>query len=342
MRTGQERHDNDRPQKSGRNFRLLPMWLLSWLFLLLILSSCRYATPVVETENLSQNARDSLHYLYRYHYTFGTNLEVRRDSVALVCLPLKGRFFHLYRGDKAVVTEFAIHPADSVDSVWVRLAASQEVQGWLRECELKEMLMPSDSISQIVCFFSDGSFPYFAAVSLVMLVAWGCFLARHRRLKRVCLDDIDTVYPLLLCLLTAFTAVLYAAMQLFWPEMWEHFYFNPTLAPWEVPLPLSLFLLGVWLMLVLLLAVADELFHRFSPSMALLCLLGWVPACIACYCFFVWTASFYAGFLLFPLFAGLCIGRMIRVLRKPRYRCGNCGNRLDGTGVCPHCGAVNE
>lgn len=41
----------------------------------------------------------------------------------------------LYRGDRVVVAEFAIHPADSVDSVWVKLAHSQEVQGWLRESE---------------------------------------------------------------------------------------------------------------------------------------------------------------------------------------------------------------
>ena len=35
----------------------------------------------------------------------------------------------LYRGDRVVVAEFAIHPADSVDSVWVKLAHSQEVLG---------------------------------------------------------------------------------------------------------------------------------------------------------------------------------------------------------------------
>ena len=33
----------------------------------------------------------------------------------------------LYKGDRVVVAGFAIHPTDSVDSVWVKLAHSQDV-----------------------------------------------------------------------------------------------------------------------------------------------------------------------------------------------------------------------
>lgn len=115
--------------------------LRSLLFCILYFScfialvSCHYSRPNLEDEHLSKETRDSLAYLFERHYTWNTNLEVLADSVNLACLPVKDCYNMLYRGDRVVVAEFAIHPADSVDSVWVKLAHSQEVQGWLRESE---------------------------------------------------------------------------------------------------------------------------------------------------------------------------------------------------------------
>lgn len=73
----------------------------------------------------------------------------------------------LYRGDRVVVAEFAIHPADSVDSVWVKLAHSQEVQGWLRESEMMHAFVPTDSISQAIYLFSDTHASYLSLFCLV-------------------------------------------------------------------------------------------------------------------------------------------------------------------------------
>lgn len=108
--------------------------------------------------------RDSLTYLYERHYTWDTNLEVKTDSVQLELLPVKGAYYQLHRGDRVVVAEFAVHPADSIDSVWVKLAHSQEVQGWLRETDLKRAFVPTDSISQAIYVFSDTHASYFIVV----------------------------------------------------------------------------------------------------------------------------------------------------------------------------------
>ena len=54
--------------------------------------------------------------------------------------PDKDTFIQLNRGDRVVVAEFAVHPADSVDSIWVKLAHTQDEQGWIREKELKKSL----------------------------------------------------------------------------------------------------------------------------------------------------------------------------------------------------------
>ena len=94
--------------------------------------------PTLDDEGMSAGTRDSLTYLYDRHYTLNTNLEVVQDSVVLACLPVKDCYNTLYKGDRVVVAEFAIHPADSVDSVWVKLAHTQEIQGWIGEREMMQ------------------------------------------------------------------------------------------------------------------------------------------------------------------------------------------------------------
>ena len=102
-------------------------------------------------------------------------------------------------------------------------------------------------------------------------------------------NDIDSLYPLLLCLLMAFCATIYESIQVFAPETWQHFYFNPTLSPFKVPLVLSAFLMGIWVFIVVLLAVLDDLFRQLSPAAAVFYLLGLASCCIFCYFFFILT-----------------------------------------------------
>ena len=45
-----------------------------------------------------------------------------------------------------------IQPADSVDSVWVKVARDQETMGWVHEKELLEKVVPVDSVSQFIHF----------------------------------------------------------------------------------------------------------------------------------------------------------------------------------------------
>ena len=41
-----------------------------------------------------------------------------------------------YEGEKLVVAEFMVQAADTVDSVWVKVARDQETMGWVRGGEL--------------------------------------------------------------------------------------------------------------------------------------------------------------------------------------------------------------
>lgn len=317
------------------------------LFLTLVLSgvfliSCHYPRPDLKAKGLDRKTRDSLSYLYERHYTLNTNFEVRQDSVTIECLPVKDCYNTLHRGDRVVVAEFAIHRKDTVDSVWVKLAHTQDVQGWIREKTLKRAFVPTDSVSQFIYFFSDTHASYFVVVFALFIAAWIFRLFRRKQLKMVYFNDIDSLYPLFLCLLMACSATIYESMQIFVPETWEHFYFNPTLSPFKVPFILSVFLLSIWLFVIVLLAVLDDLFRQLSAAAAFFYLLGLASCCIFFYFFFILTTHIYIGYFFLLVFIVVFVKRTHFTFVTYRFSCGNCGQRMKSKGVCPNCGAINQ
>lgn len=318
------------------------IFFLFYSLLAVLLASCHYPRYDLADESLSGRTRDSLTYLYERHYTWGTNLEVQVDSVSLACLPVKDRYSMLYRRDRVVVAEFAIHPKDSVDSIWVKVAHSQKIQGWLRESDMMRAFVPTDSISQAIYLFSDTHASYFIIIFALFVAAWLFRAFRRKQLKLVYFNDIDSAYPLLLCLLMAFSATIYESMQVFVPDTWEYFYFNPTLSPFKVPFILSVFLISLWLFVIVLLAVLDDLFRQLSSAAAVFYLLGLASCCIFCYFFFILTTYLYVGYIFLIAFLWIFFKRFRASLVSSRYRCGKCGQKITGKGVCPHCGAVNE
>lgn len=316
-------------------------WMVNLLLCLLLFSSCHYPCPDFSAKDLSARAKDSLKYLHEQHFTWNTNLELTEDSLALECLPIKDAFIYLSKGDRVVVAEFAVDPADSVDSVWVKLAHTQEKQGWIRAKNLKESFVPTDSISQAIHLFSDTHASYFVIIFALFV---GVYLFRaflRKQLRMVYFNDIDSIYPLFLCLLMAGSATVYETMQVFVPDTWEHFYFNPTLSPFKVPFILSLFLTGLWLFMVVALAVLDDLFRQLTPAAAIFYLLGLMSCCIFCYFFFILTIPIYIGYVFLGCFIWVFV-KKVRWNSRYKYRCGECGQKLREKGICPHCGVINE
>ncbi len=322
-------------------FRKLCVALCYSVMTLFLFAACHYPRPDLSAEGMSNKTKDSLTYLFERHYTYNTNLEVQTDSVVLERLPVKDSFVSLHRGDRVVVAEFAIHPADSVDSVWVKLAHSQEIQGWMRETELIKSFVPTDSISQFIYLFSDTHASYFVIVFALFVGVYLFRAFRRKQLQMVYFNDIDSIYPLFLCLLMAFSATIYESMQVFVPDTWQHFYFNPTLSPFKVPLVLSVFLLSIWIFLIVFLAVLDDLFRQLAPAAAVFYLLGLTSCCIFCYFFFILTTHIYIGYLFLFCFVWL-FAKKLHKSNGYKYRCGRCGGKLREKGVCPHCGAINE
>lgn len=326
---------------TGFNIKKLCVTLCYSVVSLLLLAACHYSRPDLDDEQLSEERRDSLLHLYEQHYTLNTNLEVRADSVELERLPIKDAYVTLHKGDRVVVAEFAVHPQDSVDSVWVRLAHTQDIQGWVSDRKLRESFVPTDSISQFIYLFSDTHASYFVIIFALFVGAYLLRAFLRRQLQMVYFNDIDSIYPLFLCLLMAFSATIYESMQVFTPDTWQHFYFNPTLSPFKVPFLLSVFLLSIWLFIIVFLAVLDDLFRQLSPAAAVFYLLGLMSCCIFCYFFFILTTQIYIGYVFLACFICLFV-KKVRRGTGYKYRCGNCGQKLRAKGVCPRCKAVNE
>lgn len=315
---------------------------LSALFLLCMVTSCHYPGPDMSDWDIPQRTRDSLTYLTEHHYTLNANFKVEADSLPLEQLPVKDVFRNVYKGERIVVAEFMTQPGDSIDSLWVKVAHNQEVQGWIRESTLLENIVPVDPVSQFIHLFSNRHAVYFIVVFLLFAVYILCRAIRKKQIRLVYFNDIDSIYPMLLCVLLAFAATLYGTMQSFIPDTWEHYYFNPTLNPFKLPPLLSMFIASIWLIIVVSLALLDDLFHQVSIANAFFYLLGLSAVCIFCYLFFIYTTSFYIGYLFLLLLVFLFVVRARRSIGLYTYRCGNCGAKLRNKGECLHCGAINK
>ena len=94
--------------------------------------ACQYPSPVTPSGDMPQKKRDSVNYLIERHYTLNSNFEVTSDSLMLQQLPLVD-VLPVFKGERLVVAEFMIQAADSVDSVWVKVARDQEtMDGYMK------------------------------------------------------------------------------------------------------------------------------------------------------------------------------------------------------------------
>ena len=330
---------------------LLTMRMMALALLCALLSTSCYQQGQLTPDawDLTQRQLDSISFYTTHHYTQNYNFLVRGDSLLLIVqhptevvngLPVDT--FSVAHGTRLVVADITTMPADSIDSVWVKVARDQHTLGWVHERELLAQVSPDTPISQFIDFFSDTHMLILLAI-LVLVVA--AFLVR--RLMRlgahvVHFNDIASFYPTLLCLFVATTAVFYSSIQLFAPESWRHYYYHPTLNPFAVPLHLSLFLLSVWAMFLVAVATVDDVRrHLPTPGDALFYFLGLMGVCAIDYVVFSVSTLYYLGYPLLVAYYVFSLRRWHRQ-RLPRYQCGQCGALLFDKGTCPHCGAVNE
>ncbi len=355
--------------------------MLAGCFLLLSMASCYQQQQRVKTPfEFTERQLDSLTFLSSHHYTNNFNFVVSSDSLVLqrstpseVVNGQAVDSFAAYRGAHLVVADIRQYPKDDdervegsgaqgnvvdpdaqtpygvargitrfpSDSVWVELANDTSAFGWVRETELMQRAQPDDPISAFISNFSDVHRLIFLGIIAFFSSAYLLRSLTRRKAHIVHLNDIPSFYPTLLCLLVAFSASLYAGIQTFVPQMWQHFYFHPTLNPFSVPVPLNIFLCTVWAMLVVAIAAADDVRKQLPPVEAMLYLGGLAAVVAICYIVFSVASFYFVGYILLVLYAYYALRQYFKH-SMARYRCGRCGAKLQRKGRCPVCGALNE
>lgn len=316
---------------------------------LLLLSSCYNRGQLSpDAWDLTERQLDSISFYTTHHYTQNYNFQVRVDSVPLIVqLPVEAinempiDTLMVYRNDHIVVADITTVPVDTIDSIWVKVARDQQTFGWIHEHDMLLAVSPDDPISEFIDVFSDVHLLVFLTFVVAVVAAYIYRRQMRRQAHLVHFNDIASFYPTLLCLLVASSATLYSSIQLFDPEKWRHFYFNPTLNPFAVPLSLGLFLVSVWVILIVAIAVLDDVRRLLPFGEAVLYLLGLGATCAVAYIVFSVLTLYYIGY---PLLVAYCVFALWSYFRRPRprYQCGRCGGLLYHKGTCPHCGAMNE
>ena len=308
----------------------------------LLIACYNHGQQTPDAWDLSKQQLDSISFSTTHHYSQNYNFQVRSKLLPLADNLGDMAFDTMYvtKGQRIVVADIRTVPADSVDSVWVKVARDQITQGWIRESELLESVSPDDPISQFIDVFSDTHLLVFLALCIVVGGAYAMRKLLCRKAYIVHFNDIDSFYPTLLCILMATSATVYATIQNFGAEQWRHYYFHPSLNPFNLPFMFGLFVASVWAIIIVGVAAVEDTFRRLQTFDAFLYLLGLGAVCSVLYVVFSILTLYYIGYLLLLAYYIYALWRYF-CFTHARYYCGNCGESMREKGICPHCGAMN-
>ena len=309
---------------------------VSFLIVLLplLVTGCYNRGPITpDAWDLTAQQLDSISFYTTHHYTQNYNFVVTGDSLVVVAqqpedmaipdvvsseietvgMEMQKDSITLRKNEHIVVADIKTVPADTIDSIWVKVARDQLTFGWIHENELLAKVSPDDPISQFIDFFSDAHLLIFLAFCVIVVAAYGVRRLMKRGAKIVHFNDIPSFYPTTLCLLVASSAVLYSSIQLFGPESWRHFYYHPSLNPFALPLHLGLFVSSVWAIVIVAIATVDDVTKKLPLGGAILYLSGLTAVCAVCYVVFSITTLYYLGYPLLIAYYVFAIKRLSRL-----------------------------
>lgn len=320
---------------------------LLYLFFLLLCVSCEHDKPLI-IDPWSTTRVDSAQFRANHHYWKGGYF-ITTDSLKLFsAMPGEvGSIFlkdstYLGAAEPLIVVNVDCVETKHSDSLWVMVAAGAESLGWVSEKAFRQYTVPDNMISRFIYTFSSIRIQIILTCLGVAILFFFIQRLRYTGFQMVHLNDIKSVYPTLLCIVVSGSAVLYGTLQQFAPDVWEEFYFHPTLnifAP--ISWPVRIFVLSCWLMLIVGIAVVDDLRKQPGVVNAVSYLSALVLICLLLYFFFTQTVHFYFGYPILLLYWGYALRRHL-FHNAARYRCGACGNALRRVEKCPYCGAINE
>lgn len=326
----------------------------------LLLGSCHYPQQGDSWSTYGQGRVDSVDFRLRHHFWKGFNFMAVDSFVIMSRAPFEAQLAYATKSSRVIsprhllmVEDIRPDTASTSGFFWIKIAAvsskdfssdtGRVMTGWVRESDLLAHAVPNTPISKFIHGFSNARLK-FILLCIGLATAGYLFQAvRRKHIHMVHFNDIDSAYPTLLCLFVSGTAVLYQSMQVYVPDTWVEYYFHPVLNPFNPDLPpiISIFIFAVWALILIGLAVIDDMMRRPDFTDAFSYTLGLVCVCLALYLFFTVVIPLPWAY---PLLLAYWIFAIVRYRQKKivHYTCGKCGAMLSNLGKCPHCGAINK
>lgn len=284
-------------------------FILSLLFIIIAFCNSNAQNPFVSDSDsvalidLTPTQKDSLLFRLKHHYSENFNFLVKSDSIMLV--PREGDIIQdtcwVYKDELIAVAEIKMLQ-DSIDSVWVKVAHDQYTMGWIPEKELLESAIPHDQISAMIYILTNSRAFWMTALILFGILAYYLHRGESRQLYILNFKEMRSVYPFVFVALVAIMASVYSSVQCFVPEYWQEYYYHPVLSPIGLPLIMAVLLSLAWLVVIIFIAVVDEVYHHFYFVAGITYIFELLGIAMFSYLVISWTTSIYIGYtILFAL-----------------------------------------
>lgn len=337
------------------------LWkILFSLILVLTFASCHYTNDSDAWAVNSDAEVDSVDFRKTHHYWTGYNF-VAADSMWIISRPpfdLQLAFASddstlIKARDVLVVEEIRRDTSSKPFCIWLKIAAvetspsidrTDEIasSGWIQEVKLMKKVVPDTPVSKIIHKLSSKSFKSMLWILAIVLCLLGVSFFRR---KTSYTREINCLYLPLLYIVLSGAIVLHRSIWHFVPDTWVEYYFYPTLNPFNQLLPpvMSLFIFLIWLLVLLWIAVIDDIRRKISNFARLVTnLLLFGGHCIMIFAAFAVVIPFTLLYPLLLMYWTYVIYQYRKHNRKKIYYCGNCGALLHELGTCPECEAQND
>ncbi|MCH5178169.1 MAG: hypothetical protein J1F13_00695 [Prevotellaceae bacterium] len=227
-------------------------------------------------ENNEHNNQDSIAFSTTHHYNIGYNFVLIADSMQLFTTP-EGVSLNLdYAPDSAiirsnedfVITEiYHVPVVDSTitDSIWLRVGSDGIPLGWVSEGELLNKAAPVDPISLLI-FYVRHHDKFILALSFIIILAIAIYIiVAEKKIAKFNKQRVVSYYSIAFLLSITAAGVVYSILTDKHSDLWQDFYFHPTLNPLGLQKMLALYLSTIWLSIILWLASIFDLIAKTSP-----------------------------------------------------------------------------
>jgi len=286
---------------------------------------------------LTPKQADSLEFRLLHHYTNNFNFMVVVDS--LILTPREDELTDtviLRYHDRIVVADIR-----QSDTIWVKVARDQFSMGWVSEEKLMQATVPDDSISQAISWLTQTRFIWMSAVIVLGVIGFLLGWRLKHRFQIFRFNEMDSIYPTLMLILTSIMAALYASIQNFVPEFWQEFYFHPTLNPFILPPVMAALVTVVWLLIIVFIAMVVDVYHNLYFLSGITYVLEMLGVSMLSYLLISVLTLYYVGYLVLLAYIVALLWIYFRHVRC-RFVCGHCGHSMRQKGICPRCGRLNQ